>query len=55
MENILIALSPFLGWLVMKKDSELPWSVRIARWVVVSAGSVWLIGYVLRDLKEWFL
>ena len=55
MDDILLALSPVLGWLVMKKDSELPWVTRIARWVVVSAGSIWLIGYVIRDLKEWFL
>ena len=55
MDEILLALSPFLGWLVMKKDSELPWSMRIARWVVVSSGSIWLVGYVVHAFMEWFL
>ena len=54
MEDSLLGLAPFLGWLVMKKDKELPWAMRIARWVAVVAGSIWLIGFVVHDLIEWF-
>ena len=45
------ALSPVFMWLVMKKDSELPWVTRIARWVVL----VFFTGYVAHCFKEWFL
>ena len=45
------ALSPIFMWLVMKKDSELPWVTRIARWVVL----VFFTGYVAHCFKEWFL
>ncbi len=55
MSVILPGLAPVLKWLVMKKDSELPWSVRVARWVVTVFGSLWLIGYVTHSFQEWFL
>ncbi len=38
----------------IKKDSELPWVVRIARWVLAVAGSVWAVGYVAHDFLTWF-
>lgn len=49
------ALSPVFMWLVMKKDSELPWVTRIARWVVLVLGTIFFTGYVAHCFKEWFL
>ena len=38
------AFSPVLRWIVMKRDCELPWVVRLARWAalcwVVSRGAL---------------
>ena len=36
MSEIVLALSPFLIWLAMKKDNELPWAMRIFRWGVLA-------------------
>ena len=43
-----------MRWLAMKKDKDLPWVMRIARWVLLACGTVWLIGYVMHDLVMWF-
>lgn len=45
------ALSPIFMCLVMKKDSELPWVIRLGRWTVLAFGVL----YVARCFKEWFL
>lgn len=49
------ALSPVFMWLVMKKDSELPWVTKLSRWVVFVLGSLFGSGYVAHCFKEWFL
>lgn len=33
--------SPVMEWFVLKKDSELPWVIRIARWAGLIFGSAW--------------
>nr|DAO35488.1 MAG TPA: hypothetical protein [Caudoviricetes sp.] len=47
--------SPVMRWLVMKRDEELPWVVRLARWVglafAVSYGALLLA----EKFKEVFL
>lgn len=30
-----------MEWFVLKKDSELPWVIRIARWAGLIFGSAW--------------
>lgn len=30
------AFSPVVRWIVMKKDSELPWAARLARWIALA-------------------
>lgn len=49
------ALSPVFMWLVMKKDSELPWVTKLSRWVVFVLGTLFGSGYVAHCFKEWFL
>lgn len=39
--EILLAALPFLGLISMKKDSELPWALRVARWAAVLFGVVY--------------
>lgn len=39
--RILGAVSPVVGWLLMKKDSELPMVTRVARWAALA----FAIGY----------
>lgn len=41
MKVILVGLTPVLKWVIMKKDSELPWVVRLARW----AGFAFCVAY----------
>lgn len=38
MEEIVHGLAPTLKWLIMKKDSELPWVTRVARWALLGFG-----------------
>lgn len=44
-------ISAFMRWFAMKKDCELPWVTRIARWGVVAFGFM----YMGHCFKEWFL
>lgn len=48
MTEIIAVLAPVLRWLIMKKDSELPWVVRLSRWVLALCGSL-LQGMVLMN------
>lgn len=54
MEQILSALAcalcPVMRWLVMKRDRELPWVVRLARW----AGLAFAVSYGALLLAEKF-
>ncbi len=50
-----------IGWLVMKKDSELPWATRILRWTLVAGAitglllaTVYGIMRVIYCAKLWF-
>lgn len=52
MSNILTVLR--LGEL-MKKDRELPWVIRLGRWVFFVLGTLLAGGYVAHCFKEWFL
>lgn len=52
MSNILTVLR--LGEL-MKKDHELPWVIRLGRWVFFVLGTLLVGGYVAHCFKEWFL
>jgi hypothetical protein len=54
MNEIVLYLTPLVRWLAMKKDKELPWVTRIARWALMILGVVWATGYVLHDLIVWF-
>ena len=54
MNEIVLYLTPLVRWLAMKKDKELPWVTRIARWALMILGVVWATGYVLHDLIAWF-
>lgn len=57
MENFnetLGALSPVLRWLIMKKDSDLPWVTRLARWTAYVLGTIFAAGYVAHCFMEWF-
>ena len=38
----------------MKRDCELPWYLRVARWAVVLLGIVYGCGFVAHSFKEWF-
>lgn len=55
MEHILSALAgalcPVMRWLVLKRDRELPWVIRLARWTAL----IFAMLYVARCFKEWFL
>ncbi|WP_288343873.1 hypothetical protein [uncultured Duodenibacillus sp.] len=55
MSNILTVLR--LGELMpeMKKDHELPWVIRLGRWVFFVLGTLLAGGYVAHCFKEWFL
>ena len=50
-EEIIAGFCPVLKWLVMKKDSELPWDIRIARWLCLAL----FAGYVAHCFKEWLI
>lgn len=41
MEAIVLALCPILRWIVLKKDSDLPLVVRLARWVALAFASAY--------------
>lgn len=43
-------VGPLLKWTVMRRDAELPWAVRIARWAAIA----WIVGYVAHCYFEWF-
>ena len=53
--EIIAVLAPVLRWLIMKKDSELPWVVRLSRWVLALCGSALAVLFVAHCFKEWFL
>ena len=54
--NILSAgLAPMLMRLVMKKDSELPWVTRLARWYGFACAAAYAGGWVAHKYMEWFL
>gem|GEM_PF-7087433 len=55
MNNILTVLR--LGELMpeMKKDHELPWVIRLGRWVFFVLGTLLSGGYVAHCFKECFL
>lgn len=44
-----------LLWLVMKKDSELPWGFRLARWIGLVYVTAYATMYMAHRFKEWFL
>ncbi len=39
---------------MVKKDDELPWVARSARWAVALCGEALLIGFTSRQLLTWF-
>ena len=43
MRDILVGLTPVLKWVIMKKDSELPWVVRLARWLCLAYGALLVV------------
>lgn len=57
MLEILAILLPPMQWLIMKKDAELPWVTRIARWAIVAGVIAFLvIGIIYGSaiaVKEW--
>lgn len=57
MQEILAILALPMQWLIMKKDSELPWSTRIVRWAIVAGVIAFLvIGIIYGSaiaVKEW--
>ena len=55
MTEIIAALTPILRWLIMKKDSDLPWVVRLTRWALSLCGTALAVLYVAHCFKEWFL
>lgn len=55
MAEIIRGLCPVFLWLVMKKDRELPWVIRLGRWVFFVLGMLLAGGYVAHCFKEWFL
>lgn len=50
-----MGLAPMLIWLVMKKDSELPWVTRLARWYGFACAAAYAGGWVAHKYMEWFL
>lgn len=48
------AFSPMMRWLVMKKDQDLPWVVRIVRWAAAILGIAYAAGFVAKSFVEWF-
>ena len=51
-----------IKWLIMKKDSELPWATRIFRWNLVLGACLGMVllmlygaAFVLHNICEWFL
>mgnify|MGYP006964119638 FL=1 len=57
MQEILAILLLPMQWLIMKKDAELPWVTRIARWAIVAGIIAFLvIGIIYGSaiaVKEW--
>lgn len=43
------------GVFLMKKDSDLPWVVRLTRWALFLCGTALAVLYVAHCFKEWFL
>lgn len=43
-----------LRWIVMKKDCELPWVIRIGRWTFVLLGIFYAAGFVAKSFLELF-
>ena len=50
MEILSQLLTELLGITAMKKDHELPWVMRLARWLVL----IYATGYVVHCFAEWF-
>ena len=48
-------IRPDFLWLVMKKDHELPWVIRLGRRAFFVLGTLLAGGYVAHCFKEWFL
>ena len=44
--------SPVMRWIVMKKDKELPWVVRIARWAFLAFGIYYGALIIAEKAKE---
>lgn len=57
MQEILAILLLPMQWLIMKKDAELPWVTRIARWAIVAGVIAFLVIGVIYGsaiaVKEW--
>ena len=49
--GLLVVVSPLMRWLLMKKDHELPWVVRIARWAAVAFGIAYGILLIIEKAK----
>ena len=43
-------IAPFLTVMIMKLDKDLPWAIRIFRWLAVA----YFAGFVAVSLKNWF-
>lgn len=42
------------GWVFMKKDKELPWATRLARWGLILLGLAYGVLLVIEKAKEVF-
>lgn len=57
MEEILAGVSALacgFGWVFMKKDKELPWATRLARWGLILLGLAYGSLLVIEKAKEVF-
>lgn len=46
-----------IKWLIMKKDNELPWAIRILRWNLILGTVLFLLyeaAFVIYSIREWF-
>nr|DAE18782.1 MAG TPA: hypothetical protein [Myoviridae sp. ctK7P4] len=49
-ESLTQILVGLLGLTTMKKDKELPWVIRLARWLAL----IYAVGYVAHCFMNWF-
>lgn len=57
MEEFIRALGlvgPVMGWLSVKKNSELPWVSRLLRWAIGVGPSAYVLAYVVNSYLDWF-